>query len=240
MLYDTLVRPAKGILMCGRFALKAPPAELMRHFGVDAVPDMAPRYNIAPTQSILVIRHPWQQSEASLEAASVKWGLLPYWAKDESMATKLANARGETVAEKPAFRNAFRRMRCLIPADGFFEWQTTPSGKQPWFIRLKENGVLAFAGLWEHWKSSEGTVVESASIITTEANELVSPIHDRMPVILQPKDYSMWLGEQSRTDDLKALLKPFPSSMMNCYKVSRRMSNARNEGPDCIEPLPDS
>ena len=223
--------------MCGRFALKAPPAEILRRFGVDAVPEMAPRYNIAPTQPILIIRHPWQQPEARREAASVKWGLLPSWAKDASMAAKLANARGETVAEKPAFRSAFRRMRCLIPADGFYEWEATPSGKQPWFLRLKSHESLAFAGLWEHLKTPDGTPLETATIITTDANELVRPVHDRMPVILQPDDWAAWLDAQTKAEDLKALLKPLPSDLMERYRVSRRMSNARNEGEECINPV---
>ena len=222
--------------MCGRFALKAPPAEIIRRFGVDAVPEMTPRYNIAPTQDILIIRHPWQQPEARLEAVQVKWGLLPSWAKDISMAAKLANARGETVAEKPAFRSAFRRMRCLIPADGFYEWEATPSGKQPWFLRLKSQAPLAFAGLWEHWQGPDGAPLETATIITTDANELVRPVHVRMPVILQPADWPVWLGAKTAPEDLKALLKPLPADLMERYRVSRRMSNARNEGADCMAP----
>jgi len=223
--------------MCGRFALKAPPAEIMRRFGVDAVPELAPRYNIAPTQQILIIRHPWQQAEAKLETAQVKWGLLPSWAKDVSMAAKLANARGETVAEKPAFRSAFRRMRCLIPADGFYEWEATPSGKQPWFIRMKAGGLLAFAGLWEHWQGPNSAPIETATIITTNANALVRPVHDRMPVILQPADYAAWLGAKTTMEDLKALLKPLPTDLMERYRVSRLMSNARNEGEECIRSI---
>lgn len=223
--------------MCGRFALKAPPAEIMRQFGVDAVPELAPRYNIAPTQQILIVRHPWQQPEARLEAVQVKWGLLPSWAKDASMAEKLINARAESVAEKPAFRSAFRRMRCLIPADGFYEWEATPSGKQPWFIHLKSKELLAFAGLWEHWQAPDGTPLETATIITTDANALVRPVHDRMPVILQPADYAAWLGAQTKAEDLKALLKPLPEDLMERYRVSRSMSNARNEGRECLDPI---
>lgn len=225
--------------MCGRFALKAPPAELMHHFGLDEVPEMAPRYNIAPTQTILVIRQPWQQPEARREAASVKWGLVPSWAKDASMGARLTNARGETVAEKPSFRSAFRRMRCLIPADGFYEWEATPSGKQPWFIRLKRQGLLAFAGLWERWQAPDGTPLETATIITTDANELVRPVHNRMPVILQPADYAAWLGAQTKAEDLKALLKPLPEDLMERYRVSKRMSNARNEGEACVAAIKD-
>ena len=152
------------------------------------------------------------------------------------MAAKLANARGETVAEKPAFRSAFRRMRCLIPADGFYEWEATPSGKQPWFIRLKSRELLAFAGLWEHWKTPDGTPLETATIITTDANELVRPVHDRMPVILQPDDWAAWLDAQTKAEDLKALLKPLPEDLMVRYRVSKRMSNARNEGEECMAP----
>ena len=222
--------------MCGRFALKAPPADIARQFGVDAVPELAPRYNIAPTQDILVIRHPWREPEARLEAVQVKWGLLPSWAKDASMAAKLANARAETVAEKPAFRSAFRRMRCLVPADGFYEWEATPSGKQPWFLRLKSQAPLAFAGLWEHWQGPDGAPLETATIITTDANELVRPVHVRMPVILQPADWPVWLGAKTAPEDLKALLKPLPADLMERYRVSRRMSNARNEGADCMAP----
>ncbi len=223
--------------MCGRFALNATPAEIIRHFGVDAVPELAPRYNIAPMQPILIIRHPWQQPEARLEAVQVRWGLLPSWAKDESMADKLINARAESVAEKPAFRSAFRRMRCLIPADGFYEWEATPSGKQPWFLHLKSQELLAFVGLWEHWKSPDGTELQTATIITTDANEVARPVHERMPVILQPADYAAWLGTQSTLEDLKALLKPLPAELMERYRVSRRMSNARNEGAECIKPI---
>ncbi len=188
--------------------------------------EISPRYNIAPTQPILVIRQPWQQPAAKRGAASVKWGLLPAWAKDASMAAKLVNARGETVAEKPAFRSAFRRMRCLIPADGFYEWEATPSGKQQWFIRLKSQGLLAFAGLWERWQAPDGTPLETAAIITTDANGLMRPVHNRMPVILQPADYATWLGAQTSAEDLKALLKPLPEDLMERYRVSRRMSNA--------------
>ena len=152
------------------------------------------------------------------------------------MAAKLANARGETVAEKPAFRSAFRRMRCLIPADGFYEWEATPSGKQPWFIRMKAGCLLAFAGLWEHWQAPDGTPLETATLITTDANALMRPVHDRMPVILQPADYAAWLGAQTKAEDLKALLKPLPEDLMERYRVSRRMSNARNEGEECMAP----
>lgn len=222
--------------MCSRYAFKSPAAEVALHFGVDAVPEIAPRYNIAPTQPILIIRQPWQQPDAKREAASVMWGLVPSWAKDASMGARLTNARGETVAEKPSFRSAFRRMRCLIPADGFYEWEDTPSGKQPWFIRLKCQGLLAFAGLWEHWQAPDGTPIETAAIITTDANELVRPVHDRMPVILQPADYAAWLGAQTSAEDLKALLKPLPEDLMERYRVSRRMSNARNEGEECVAP----
>lgn len=223
--------------MCGRFALKAPPADIMIHFGVDSVPEAAPRYNIAPTQPILIVRQHWQQPGAGREAVHVRWGLLPSWAKDASMAAKLANARCETVAEKPAFRSAFRRMRCLIPTDGFYEWEATAAGKQPWFIRLKSKELLAFAGLWEHWQAPDGTPLETATIITTDANALVRPVHDRMPVILQPADYAAWLGAQTKVEDLKALLKPLPEDLMERYRVNKRMSNASNEGEDCIEPV---
>ncbi len=219
--------------MCGRFALKAPPAEIMRVFGVAAVPELAPRCNIAPAQPILAIR---ADARARREAVLLKWGLLPSWAKDLAMAARLANARGETVAEKPAFRGAFRRMRCLVPADGFYEWQATPAGKQPWFLRLKSRQLLAFAGLWERWQGPDGAALETATLVTTAANELVRPVHDRMPVILQPADWAAWLGARTRPEDLKALLKPLPSELMERYRVSRRVNDARNEGEELMAP----
>lgn len=222
--------------MCGRFTLTATPEALATLFELPDAPALPPRYNIAPTQPILIVRHRWQQPGAGREAVHVKWGLLPSWAKDASMAAKLANARGETVAEKPAFRSAFRRMRCLIPADGFYEWEATPAGKQPWFIRLKSQELLAFAGLWEHWQAPDGTPLETATIITTDANALLRPVHDRMPVILQPADFAAWLGAQTKAEDLKALLKPLPEDLMERYRVSKRMSNARNEGEECMAP----
>ena len=172
----------------------------------------------------------------------VRWGLVPAWAKDPSIGAKLINARAETVESKPSFRSSFARHRCLIPASGFYEWKVVSEhGKvrrQPYYVRPAEgDGLFGFAGLLVRWRSGIGEDLVTACIITTEANALMAPIHDRMPVILQPADYAAWLGAQTKAEDLKALLKPLPEDLMERYRVSRRMSNARNEGEECINPV---
>jgi putative SOS response-associated peptidase YedK len=172
------------------------------------------------------------------ELAMLRWGLVPFWAKDLKIGYRTINARAETVASKPAFRAAFRQRRCLIPADGFYEWKTQSGGKQPYYIRLKHNHLFAFAGLWEHWKSETGEIMESCTIIVTNANELVRSIHDRMPVILNPNDYETWLlPSKNSTDYLTALLKPYPAEQMTAYSVNVSVNNPKHEDPSCIEPL---
>ncbi|PSB54255.1 hypothetical protein C7B61_22460, partial [filamentous cyanobacterium CCP1] len=180
--------------MCGRFTLSQSAEALAIAFDLEEVPPVPPRYNIAPTQPIAVVRSLTHSSTTSeRELTYLSWGLVPSWAKDPKIGTKLINARAETLAEKPSFRAAFKRRRCLIVADGFYEWHRTPEGKQPYYFHLQDHQPFAFGGLWEHWENGNGDVIESCAIITTAANEVLSPIHDRMPVILEPKGYDLWL-----------------------------------------------
>ncbi|MBL1264026.1 SOS response-associated peptidase [Methylomicrobium sp. RS1] len=222
--------------MCGRFALFSQPEILEQHFECKALPGMetAPRWNIAPSQTIAVVR----QENGTRRLAPVRWGLIPGWAKDGKIGYNLINARAETVAHKPAFRNAFRHRRCLIPADGFYEWQVIPGAKakQPWFIALRSRLPMALAGLWETWQSREGTKIESCTIIVTEANDLMRPIHDRMPVILPSGDWSAWL--ETADHDAKFLqnfLKPYLNDEMTAWKVNTSVNSPRNDTPECIE-----
>jgi putative SOS response-associated peptidase YedK len=184
------------------------------------------RFNVAPTQAIPVVR----QTDAGRELAVVRWGLIPSWSKDPKSGPLLINARSETAAEKPAFRSAFKARRCLIPSDGFYEWKKIGNKKQPYHFHLANGQLLAFAGLWERWKE-----IESCTILTTAANELSGQFHDRMPVILSPNDYAEWLDPQAK--EPRKLLTPFPASDMAAVAVNPIVNNARNEGPDCIEPF---
>jgi putative SOS response-associated peptidase YedK len=164
------------------------------------------------------------------------WGLIPFWADDPKLGSKLINARAETVADKPAFRSAFRHRRCLIVADGFYEWQQQENGKQPFYLRLKDDRPFALAGLWEHWEEDGGEAIDSCTILTTDANELTSPIHSRMPVILDPKDYDMWLDSSVRkSESLQSLLRPYASEKMEAYPVSKTVNRPTNDRPECIE-----
>jgi putative SOS response-associated peptidase YedK len=221
--------------MCGRFALFAMPEDLARHFGV-SIEDVAlpPRYNVAPTQTIPVVR----AAPAGRQLVPVHWGLVPSWAEDAAMGSRMINARAETVTEKPAFRVAFRSRRCLIPASGFYEWHAQGRGKQPHFIRRADGGLLAFAGLWERWQPPERPALESCAILTTTANELMRPIHDRMPVILGPDDLPGWLGQAPAAPDaLRALLRPCPAELLVAYPVSTYVNAPAHEGPEATAPL---
>jgi putative SOS response-associated peptidase YedK len=196
-------------------------------------PPDVPRYNIAPTQPVLAIAndHPDR-------VAHFRWGLIPSWAKDASIGSRLINARAETLAEKPAFRTALRRRRCLVPADGFFEWRMSGKSKTPMYFRLKTGGLFAFAGLWDVWHGPDGSEIPSCTLITGQPNELVKPIHDRMPVILPSEHYEQWLnpGEQEPAA-LHAMLVPYPASEMEAYPVSRAVNSPKNDSPQCIEPV---
>lgn len=226
--------------MCGRFTLFAAPEEVAAVFDLPETPILVSRYNIAPTQPVGLVRLNPHTHER--EWALTHWGLIPSWSKDPSIGARMINARSETVVDKPAFRAAFKRRRCLVPASGFYEWQKQPKGKQPFYITAEDGRLLAIAGLWEYWEGADGSALESCTLLTTSANELMSPLHDRMPVFIAPEDYAEWLGdgkdESSRyLDSLQHLLRPAPEGLLTTYPVSKYVSNARNEGEACIEPL---
>jgi len=222
--------------MCGRFALYSDPFALAKRFQAEALPALRPRYNIAPTQSIPIVR----EEGGNRRFALARWGLIPSWAKDMKIGYHTINARAETVAEKPAFRNAFRHRRCLVPADGFYEWQAVTGSKikQPWFIALRDRETMAFAGLWERWRSPEGEELESCSIIVTDANAIMQPIHDRMPVILASEDWDAWLETDAKDAvGLQGLLKPYPAEGMTAWPVSTKVNSPRNDSVECLEAL---
>jgi putative SOS response-associated peptidase YedK len=220
--------------MCGRFVLTADGSQLQLAFDLNAAPDpLAPRFNIAPSQPIAVITN-----DNPHDLTYFKWGLVPSWSKDPAMGNKMINARSETAFEKPAFRSAFKRRRCLIPADGFFEWQKREGGKVPMFIHMDDYSVFAFAGLWEVWYSPDGGELRTATILTTSPNELMSSIHDRMPVILERKDYEQWLapGDQ-KSESLMPLMKSFDTNRMAAHAVSTYVNSPGNDSPETIEPI---
>jgi len=219
--------------MCGRYALYTPVEAMVRLFGLEEAQAQPPRYNIAPTQPVSVIR---ADDRGSRRADQLRWGLVPFWAKDLAIGNRMINARGETVAEKPAFRQAWRRRRCLIPADGFYEWQKLPAGKQPWFISSGGSGLLAFAGLWERWDDRGKTEpVETFTIITTVANGTLGPLHDRMPVIVSPEHWDRWLDPVADEEALAGLLQPAADDLLTAHPVSRRVNSPANDGPELIE-----
>ena len=200
------------------------------------MPLLEPRYNIAPTQQVLIARA--KEGGEATEVVPVRWGLVPSWAKDPSIGSRMINARGETVATKPAFRSAVKYRRCLIPADGFFEWKKTGSAKQPHWIRFADGRAFAFAGLWERWRPADGQPVDSCTIITTTPNRLVAGIHDRMPVILARGRHREWLGPERLPDGrLETLMVPYPPEKMEARPVSNHVNRPANDDPACIEPL---
>ncbi len=224
--------------MCGRFTLTLDPDELQEAFDLSAPPPagLAPRYNIAPSQPVAVV--------ANTEARQLElfqWGLIPSWAKDPKIGYKMINARSETLAEKPSFRTALKKRRCLVLADGFYEWKREGArAKTPMYIQLKGGKPFAFAGLWEVWKSPDDTrsVIKSCTIITTEPNALMKDIHDRMPVILPPKAYDLWLSpEELPAEKLAPLFKPFAASQMRAYAVSPLVNSPKFDSPECVMPV---
>lgn len=217
--------------MCGRYALKAPSSELAIRFKLDEVVDVAPHYNIAPGSDIPTIR---RSPEGKRVMHLLRWGLVPHWARDPSIGNKLNNARGESVAEKPSFRDAFKRRRCIIPADGFYEWQAQGKVKQPYYISLKSGEPLAMAGLWESWRSQDGEILRTCCIITTSPNAVMGPIHDRMPVILDQRDWDAWL--EAPFDEVIGLLKPYESDGIQSWPVSKRVSKTVDDDAGLIEP----
>lgn len=217
--------------MCGRYSLTTPLDAMRRVFPFEGSPNLQPRYNIAPTQVAPVFRrHP----DGRLLCHNLRWGLVPSWSKDMTGAARMINARAETVAEKPAFRSAFGRRRCLIPADGFYEWEKLEGGKkQPWRIVLEDREPFAFAGLWERWEHPEDGKIDTYTIITTEAAERISTIHHRMPVILNAADHDDWLSPDAGADDLLALLRANDNA--TGYRVSQRVGNVRNDDAELLE-----
>jgi len=223
--------------MCGRYRLSRRKQLVEEYF--DAIPgdeEWAPRYNIAPTQPVPVIRqHP---KEPRREMSLVRWGLIPSWAKDASVAARMINARSETAATKPAFRDALKFRRCLIPADGFYEWQRTEKAKQPYCFEVSEGELFAFAGLWERWKDPSGQWVKSCSILTTTPNPVTSAVHDRMPVILDRSDYDVWLDPgMTNVEAASEMLKPCDARLMRCYPVCTRINHVANDDEECSAPV---
>jgi putative SOS response-associated peptidase YedK len=224
--------------MCGRFTFQIPSELLVEIFGLAELTAISPRYNIAPTQQVPVIR---RYGDGQNHLDFLHWGLIPPWALDKSIGSRLINARSETVTEMPSFRQAIRYRRCLVLASSFYEWQQEGKAKQPWLIRLKDGAPMVFAGLWETWKSAEGEVVESCAILTTASNRLVAPLHDRMPVVLTMDEYRTWL-ERTTTDptSLKKMFQPYPADLMVMYPVSPLVNKVRNDSADLIESLQDA
>jgi putative SOS response-associated peptidase YedK len=218
--------------MCGRYTLKTPAGVLTERFDIEeSSTSISSSYNIAPTQQVATVLA--ENGKRKLEM--LHWGLIPSWAKDPEVGNRMINARAETVAEKPSYRKAFQERRCLILADGFYEWQKTDNGKQPFYIRMEDESPFAFAGLWESWRN--GREIRSCTIITTAPNELAASIHNRMPVILHPEDYDMWLDPDfDEREPLTSLLKPFPAEAMEAYPVSRRVNKPANNDAGVVEP----
>lgn len=224
--------------MCGRYVLKRKDLEaLMAQLGVKDPRDFVSRYNIAPSTIVPAVRV--RADAGRREAVGLQWGLVPFWAKDASGGARLANARAEGVSSKASFREAFRKRRCLVPASGFYEWQTLNGQKYPWYFQLRDESPFLLAGLWEHWRGPDGVVLETCSLITTTPNAVVRVIHDRMPVILREAAIDRWLDPAVHEPAaLEPLLVPLPEEIMKSTPVSPRMNNVRYESPDCIEPVP--
>lgn len=217
--------------MCGRFTLTVDPAELQDLLDLIEVPSqLSPRYNIAPTQPVAVVT-----SAAARKVEIFQWGLIPSWSKDPAMGSRMINARGETVNEKPAFRVPFQRKRCLILADGFYEWKALDKGKQPYYIRLAGGGPFTFAGLWDHWLSPGGDERLTCTIITCEPNAVMSTLHNRMPVILDAPARWDWLDPETPPLALKAMLTPY-AGQLEAYPVSRLVNKPDHDSPECIVP----
>jgi putative SOS response-associated peptidase YedK len=223
--------------MCGRYRLSRRKQLVEEYFDVSSdTDDWVPRFNIAPTQPVPVIRqHP---EEARRNLSMMRWGLIPSWAKNTSGAARMINARSETADSLPAFREAIKLRRCLIPADGFYEWQRQGSAKQPFCFEVNDSELFAFAGLWERWKDPSGQWIRSCSILTTMPNALTSAIHDRMPVILDKSDYDLWLDPgMTKGENVTVLLKPYDARLMRLYPVSNRVNQVQNDDADCAAPI---
>ena len=231
--------------MCGRFSLTTDPELLAEHFDLPVVPDIEPRYNVAPTQEVAAVREtggrPDGRADGETEVVGrrlvmMRWGLLPASGAERVAGHPLINARAETVADKPSFRGAFRHRRCLVLADGFFEWELVGGRKQPIYFKLRDGMPFAFAGIWERWLASDGRPVESCAILTCEPNQLVRPVHDRMPVILDRDSHTAWLSHGDPMTHLAKLLRPYPETQMDAHPVNPMVNNVANETAECVAP----
>jgi len=226
------LRICHNLFMCGRYRLSRRKQLIEEYFDGVRDEDWTPRYNVAPTQPVPIIRQ--NPNEPRRELSLVRWGLIPWWAKDSSGAGSMINARSETAATKPAFRDALKLRRCLIPADGFYEWQRAGKTKQPYCFEVNEVQLFGFAGIWERWKDPGGKILETCSILTTTPNAVTSAVHDRMPVILDPDNYDVWLDPgMTNADAASDLLKPFDARLMRCYPVSARVNHVTNDDEQC-------
>ncbi len=220
--------------MCGRFVTTFDSEMIQRLFDLPDAPEMPTRFNVAPTQPIYAVR---ADERGDRESAYLRWGLIPSWAKDTSKTTGMINARSETVHEKPSFKAAFKRRRCIVPITGFYEWQKTPSGKQPHFIHAVDDEPLGVAGIWEAWTQGEEVYMETCALLTTDANETVAPVHHRMPVILDPDIWDIWLDPaMERPSDVIPFLVPCAPAKLEAYPVSRYVNSPRNDDAKCIQP----
>lgn len=217
--------------MCGRFALKIPAKELQRYYHTRNAMEYPARYNIAPSLPVLTI-HNAHSSERVMDI--MRWGLVPSWAKDISIGNRMINARSETLEEKPSFRNAFKRRRCIIPASGFYEWHAKT--REPYYFSPAE-GILSLAGIWEHWQSADGSELYSCAILTTSANRLLQPVHERMPVMLKPDSIDLWLSPEEDTKLLKPLLQPYDDNMLQAWPISKQVNNPSNDTSNLVEPV---
>ena len=223
--------------MCGRFAFYSPREAITDIFGVEFPLELEPRFNISPTQYVVALRHPENETRGpAFEPVLLRWGLIPSWAKDPRIGNRMINARAETVETKPSFRAAFKRRRCVILADGFFEWRPSDGGKIPYFISMKSRQPFAMAGLWESWKGGDSPI-ESCAIITTAANGIMTALHDRMPVILSADDASRWVNVNNSGQELQSLLLPEDNASIQYWEVSRSVNNSRNSGPELIDAI---
>jgi putative SOS response-associated peptidase YedK len=221
--------------MCGRYVLTVPGDLLASAFGLEEVPEIAPRYNVAPSQVVPIVR---RAGDGSRELVFARWGLIPHWAKEAAIGNRLINARADGLTEKPSFRDSFRRRRCLVPADGFYEWQKVGARKQPWLLRLAGGAPFAFAGLWSAWTDpATREALETVTIVTTEPNELAARVHDRMPVILPAEARAVWLDPDSEKQRLLDLLVAYPAAEMEAYPVSTRVGSPANDDAGLIEPI---
>jgi putative SOS response-associated peptidase YedK len=231
--------------MCGRYSITSPPEAIQRVFQVPELPNLPARYNVAPTQDVPVVRvggdGQGPEADGGRHLVQLRWGLVPSWADDASIGAKMINARAESAAEKPAFRAAFRRRRCLVVADGFYEWKSPAQKgerKQPYRIQLRSGAPFGFAGLWERWTNpANQSVLETCTILTTEANVSLKDIHPRMPVMLSPDAFDRWLDPEADLETVQGLLAPYPDNALTAYPISTRVNAVRNDDPSILEPL---